>query len=404
MKRGLLFVMLSVLLGELCARQTLVDARGRDERDRLFAPGRRFSGRRAGRRQRPCGCAGSSRTGITCTARRSASWRKARTSSWARHIAPGTVKRDPYLGTKEVYTQQVEGTVPYQRFDYGAHPLQVKVTYQGCAEAGLCYPLITKVLFPVAGGAGRPGRAVGPSLGSRRDRRRSSPFCWPAAPAQGAQARTPGMTDRTLRAARGCARDRRRHLGGNSHLLELGVPGARHRGVPTPVGEVSPPISSDLVDQPHAGLAGSDVKIPTRLPEFTLADLGGMPTPIARWKGKSLVINFWATWCAPCRREIPLLGALAAEWADRGVVVVGVAVDHRASRRRICAGAEDRYPLLVGEQDALDAALALGVVSPVFPFTVFTDERGEVVALYVGELHPAAGRSHPVAGAKHRSA
>jgi thiol:disulfide interchange protein DsbD len=60
----------------------------------------------------------------------------------------GTIKRDPYLGINEVYTQQVVATVPYRRFDYGAHPMQIKVTYQGCAEAGLCYPLITKVLFP----------------------------------------------------------------------------------------------------------------------------------------------------------------------------------------------------------------------------------------------------------------
>lgn len=60
----------------------------------------------------------------------------------------GTVKTDPYLGTQEIFTQQVEGTVGYRRFDYGAHPLQIKVTYQGCAEAGLCYPPITKVLSP----------------------------------------------------------------------------------------------------------------------------------------------------------------------------------------------------------------------------------------------------------------
>jgi thiol:disulfide interchange protein len=59
-------------------------------------------------------------------------------------------KTDPYLGTQEVFLQQVAGTVAYQRFDYGAHPLQIKVTYQGCAEAGLCYPPITKVLFPQA--------------------------------------------------------------------------------------------------------------------------------------------------------------------------------------------------------------------------------------------------------------
>jgi thiol:disulfide interchange protein DsbD len=61
----------------------------------------------------------------------------------------GVSKTDPYLGTQEVYFQQVEGAVAYKRFDYGAHPIQIKVTYQGCAEAGLCYPPITKVLFPV---------------------------------------------------------------------------------------------------------------------------------------------------------------------------------------------------------------------------------------------------------------
>ncbi len=61
---------------------------------------------------------------------------------------PGTLKSDPYLGTQAIFLQQVEGTVNYIRSDAGAHPLQIKVTYQGCAEAGLCYPAITKVLFP----------------------------------------------------------------------------------------------------------------------------------------------------------------------------------------------------------------------------------------------------------------
>jgi thiol:disulfide interchange protein DsbD len=60
----------------------------------------------------------------------------------------GSVKTDPNLGTQEIFLQQVEGTVAFTRSDFGAHPLQIKVTYQGCAEAGLCYPAITKVLFP----------------------------------------------------------------------------------------------------------------------------------------------------------------------------------------------------------------------------------------------------------------
>ncbi len=60
----------------------------------------------------------------------------------------GVLKTDPYLGTQEIFLHQVEGTVAYKRLDFGAHPLQIKVTYQGCADAGLCYLPISKVLFP----------------------------------------------------------------------------------------------------------------------------------------------------------------------------------------------------------------------------------------------------------------
>jgi thiol:disulfide interchange protein DsbD len=65
----------------------------------------------------------------------------------------GTMKTDPYLGTQEIFTQQVEAAVPFSRLDAGAHPIQVKVTYQGCAEAGLCYPPISKVIFANSGSA-----------------------------------------------------------------------------------------------------------------------------------------------------------------------------------------------------------------------------------------------------------
>lgn len=61
----------------------------------------------------------------------------------------GVMKTDPFLGRQEIYTQQVEAQVPYTRTDFGAHPVQVKIAYQGCAEGGLCYPLMTKVLFPI---------------------------------------------------------------------------------------------------------------------------------------------------------------------------------------------------------------------------------------------------------------
>ena len=66
---------------------------------------------------------------------------------------PGTLVTDAYFGTQEVYHQQVEVAVHLTRRDYGAHPVQVRVSYQGCAEAGLCYPTIRKVLFPQQGAA-----------------------------------------------------------------------------------------------------------------------------------------------------------------------------------------------------------------------------------------------------------
>ncbi len=66
----------------------------------------------------------------------------------APQLPSGLVKVDPFLGSQEIYQQQVQAIVPYSRTDAGAHPLQIKVTYQGCAEAGLCYPPITKVLYP----------------------------------------------------------------------------------------------------------------------------------------------------------------------------------------------------------------------------------------------------------------
>lgn len=66
----------------------------------------------------------------------------------------GTVKSDPYQGTQEIFTQQVEVIAKFARNDHGAHPLQIKVSYQGCAEAGLCYPPLSKVMFPTASPGG----------------------------------------------------------------------------------------------------------------------------------------------------------------------------------------------------------------------------------------------------------
>jgi thiol-disulfide isomerase/thioredoxin len=157
------------------------------------------------------------------------------------------------------------------------------------------------------------------------------------------------------------------------------VPGAQARA-PDPSDAATPESMTTDPAWPHP-------KVPARLPTFSLNDLEGRPTPIVRWQGKSLVINFWATWCAPCRREIPLLKSVASEWAGRDIAVVGIAVDYRDKVLDFAREFKIDYPLLIGEQDALDVAAKFGMDSPAFPFTVFTDRRGEVVALFVGELH-----------------
>ena len=105
------------------------------------------------------------------------------------------------------------------------------------------------------------------------------------------------------------------------------------------------------------------------------------------WQGKSLIVNFWATWCAPCRREIPLLQKIDREHAAEGFQVVGIAVDFRDAVLAYADEMQIGYPLLIGEQEALDAATAFGLESVGFPFTVFTDAQGRVVTAHVGELH-----------------
>lgn len=122
------------------------------------------------------------------------------------------------------------------------------------------------------------------------------------------------------------------------------------------------------------------------LPSFQLADRDGKMRSLADWPGQSLIVNFWATWCAPCRREIPLLQKLQKEHAAEHFQVIGVAVDFRDKVLSYADEMQIDYPLLIGEQEALDAASSFGIEAVGLPFTVFSDRRGRIVTAHLGEL------------------
>ena len=146
------------------------------------------------------------------------------------------------------------------------------------------------------------------------------------------------------------------------------------------------PAGDDTDAQPSAPPAASPPKVPDRVPQVQLPAVDGKVHSLADWKGRPLVVNFWATWCDPCRREIPLLKALKREHARDGLEIVGIAVDSRESVQTYAADHGMDYPLLVGEREGLQAAAAFGMET-VLPFSVFADREGRVVTLKVGELH-----------------
>ena len=128
----------------------------------------------------------------------------------------------------------------------------------------------------------------------------------------------------------------------------------------------------------HEALADS-------LPDFALQDPGGEMRSIGSWAGKPMLVNFWATWCAPCRREIPMLKEFQTE--NSSLQVVGIAIDHRDPVLAFADEIQFNYPVLMGEGEAMAAASAFGVQFLALPFTVFTGADGAVLGVHTGEIH-----------------
>jgi thiol-disulfide isomerase/thioredoxin len=131
--------------------------------------------------------------------------------------------------------------------------------------------------------------------------------------------------------------------------------------------------------------ASRETTLLATLPDFTLPSLTGEPQSIRSWPGQAMIVNFWATWCPPCLREIPLLKAFKTRH-DGTIQVVGIAVDQWDAVAAFAQDAEFNYPVLVGQSEAIDAAAAFGVDFVGLPFSVFVDASGRLVGVRTGEL------------------
>jgi thiol-disulfide isomerase/thioredoxin len=153
-----------------------------------------------------------------------------------------------------------------------------------------------------------------------------------------------------------------------------------------PVSAPQPGASAAMPDQDEDAIPPTLPPVPSIVPALELPDLAGKAHSLRSFVGRPLIINFWATWCEPCRREIPLLEQLLHSHRAEKLQIVGIAVDFRQAVQDFVRAERIEYPVLVGEEDGFAAVQRFGM-EPVLPFSVFADSQGDILAVKIGELH-----------------
>ncbi len=139
-------------------------------------------------------------------------------------------------------------------------------------------------------------------------------------------------------------------------------------------------------DVAEAARIDTGVKERPRRPDLALPDLDGRVRHLSEWDGKLLFVNFWASWCPPCRAEIPDFIELQRQYADQGLQFIGIAIDSVEEVRKYMREVPINYPVLVDQRAGIAAATAFGDQDGALPYTAVVNRRGEVVFLRKGML------------------
>ncbi len=127
--------------------------------------------------------------------------------------------------------------------------------------------------------------------------------------------------------------------------------------------------------------------------DLVLNDLQGQPQSFAQWRGKLLIVNYWATWCLPCREEMPGFSRVQEKYRDKGVQFVGISIDNAAKIAEFVKATPVSYPLLIGDIGVMENSAALGNTRQALPFTAVFDRQGRLVSTKLGRL-PEADLEH----------
>lgn len=129
-----------------------------------------------------------------------------------------------------------------------------------------------------------------------------------------------------------------------------------------------------------------DISTPEFRPEFALKDLADKVRHAREWDGKVLLINFWATWCPPCVREIPAFVELHEAYKDKGFEIIGIAIDNKQAVIDFIDPMGVDYPVLLGEDSGITLSQAYGNRLGVLPYSIIVDRQGKIISTHRSEM------------------